>query len=138
VDVLYLNTCKSKTGDDIFKILESHFSVENIRVCMDMQSFSKQLFRLQRRDTVAVMLIFDEEDLLELYTIKHLLHRVITILILPDSETETVAIGYMCKPYFMTTIGKDLNEIENVIQTLKAKTIYKGVEQTNEEHRIAV
>jgi len=140
VDILYFNTGKSKTGSDLLNIIESQLPGIDIQPCMDTYSFSKQLIQLQQgnANTIAVILTSDEEDLMELYAIKHLLYGVITILILPDRERDTIALGFRCKPYFMTSINRDLIKIGYIVKILlMAQSYQQDSYDDSENHKRA-
>jgi hypothetical protein len=137
VNILYFNTGKNETGNDLLKILESHVPGKHIQVCMDIHSFSKQLIQLQQRNTIAVILTFDEEDLMELYTAKHLLYKVAPILILPDEERDTIALGFRCQPFFMTSIHRDLTKIGYIVHILMAQSYQHGSYDDSENHKRA-
>ena len=138
MDILYFNTGKSKTGSDLFNIIESQLPGIDIQHYTDTDSFSKQLIQLQQGNTIAVILTSDEEDLMELYAIKHLLYGVITILILPDRERDTIALGFRCKPYFMTSINRDLIKIGYIVKILlMAQSYQQDSYDDSENHKRA-
>ena len=138
MNILYFNTGKSETGNDLLNIIESQLPGIDIQPCMDTHSFSKQLIQLQHGNTIAVILTSDEEDLMELYAIKHLLYRVVTILILPDRERDTIALGFRCKPYFMTSINRDLIKIGYIVKILlMAQSCQQDSYDDSENHKRA-
>lgn len=51
--------------------------------------------------TVAVVFVSEEKELIELYFIQHLLRRVSLVLLLPNAECETIAMGHRLHPCFM-------------------------------------
>jgi hypothetical protein len=137
MDILYFNPGKEKIGNDLLGILESHITAKNIRIYRDMDSFSRKLIEPQKENAIAVILTADEEDLMKLYAVKHLLYKAITILILPDRERDTIAVGFRCKPYFMTFVDYDPDEIGHVIRTLTTQPLRSDTYNTGEEQRFA-
>ncbi len=137
MDILYVNAGKNKIGNDLLGILHTHIGNKNIRIYGDILDFSKILRQNQQEITIVVIFIADEEDLLKLYIIKHLLHSVITILILPDRERDTIALGFRCKPYFVTFINNDMNEIVHTIRALIQQPFRSTIYSANKELQAA-
>jgi hypothetical protein len=121
MNLLYFNTNKNRAGQDVSTIFKSYVPNLNICDCNDFNAFSMQLIESKGNNTMAVIFIADEEELMELYGLKHLLYKVIPVLILPDEERDTIAVGFRCKPLFMTTIHHAMTEIECIVQMLTAQ-----------------
>jgi hypothetical protein len=137
MDIVYVDTGKNDVGNVLLGTLEPHIGNKNIRIYKNIVNFSEDLKKNTNELTIAVIFIADEEDLMELYAIKHLLHSVITILILPDRERDTVALGFRCKPYFMTYVDHDLNEIVHTIRTLTSQSTHSVVYNRNYQFSLA-
>ena len=64
---------------------------------------------------IAVILAASDNDLLTILSISHLLYDVRFILVLPDREDPTVAIGHSLRPRFLSYTDSDFREVTAVL-----------------------
>jgi hypothetical protein len=76
-----------------------------------VERLSKRLNARIGGRTLALLLATDEEHLMALYSIKHRLCKVPFVLVLPDREKDTLALGYRLKPHALCYTDSPENEI---------------------------
>jgi hypothetical protein len=100
---------------------EWHASVENL--------ISRLLGNLDKK-MIALVSVATENDLIDLYFIQHHLRRAILVLLLPDTERHTIAMGHRLNPYFMCTADTEVSELMDVLKTIVVHgTPPKSIEQ---------
>jgi len=113
VHVLIYST--GKQGERLQRLVRDLVSKERLEVYDTLKVFSERLRRPMDDIPVAVILAASEEDLLTLLSISHLLYDVRFILVLPDREDITVAIGHSLRPRFMGYADSDFREVTAVL-----------------------
>ena len=78
-----------------------------------------QRFRKGGKDiSIAVILAADLEDLFDLLYIRGLLEDIKLILILPDREKSTMAMGHILHPRFLTSIDNSFKDVAAVLRKM--------------------
>jgi hypothetical protein len=77
----------------------------------NLWSFVGFLGRGPDREKVAVLLLDGEEQLLCIYAIKHILWRIPFLLVLPDREKETRALGLRLRPHALCYIDSQASVV---------------------------
>jgi len=88
---------------------------EKLEVYRTFEGFSERLRKPMDDIPVAVILAASEDDLLTILSISHLLYDVRFILILPDRDDPTVAIGHSLRPRFLGYKDSDFREVTAVL-----------------------
>lgn len=68
------------------------------------------------KKNIAVIMVAEHEELVELARLKNTWDRLWTILVLPDSEPETVTLGHAIRPRFMTFAESDFGDVVAVLK----------------------
>jgi hypothetical protein len=68
--------------------------------------------------TIVVLLPGTPEDFLDLLTISDLLSRIRTIIVLPDTKAETIAIAHRLRPRYLTYIDGNLSGLSTVVEKM--------------------
>jgi hypothetical protein len=68
--------------------------------------------------TLAVLLPANEEELLDIYSIKHLFDGISVVLVLPDRGKVAESVGYRLRPRFMCYVDSNANEVIPVLQNI--------------------
>ena len=113
MNVLVYST--GKQGERLQRLIRDLVPKERLEIYDKFEGFSKRLHRPMDDIPVAVILASSEEDLLTILSISHLLFDVRFILILPDREDITVAIGHSLRPRFMSYADSDFREVTAVL-----------------------
>jgi hypothetical protein len=113
MNVLYLGT--GEGGERLKKVIQSLVPKEKLEVYGSIEGFSDRLRRPAEDIPVAVIVAANEDDLLSILSISHLLYDVRFILILPDREDGTIAIGHSLRPRFLGYIDSDYRDVTAVL-----------------------
>jgi len=113
VNVLFYST--GEPGERLRKVVQELVPGEKLEVYKTLEAFSERLKKPMEELPVAVVLAASEEDLLTILSISHLLYDVRFILILPDREDPTVAIGHSLRPRFLSYTDSDFREVTAVL-----------------------
>lgn len=122
MEIMFLNPSKSIQGNSLFQIINLYKNSEDyVNVYETLEMFIKNLKEIKDKEKIAIIYTPKNEDLLELYSYKHYLYKVITILILPEDSRDIIALGLRCNPFFMITNFKDIKKIGSIIRILSSK-----------------
>lgn len=113
INVLFLAT--GDGGDRLRKAIQALVPHERLEVYGTIESFSVRLRKPVDDLPVAVIVAGSEDDLLSILSISHLLYEVRFILVLPDREEGTIAIGHSLRPRFLSYIDGDHREVAAVL-----------------------
>jgi hypothetical protein len=113
--LLYLPPCE--VAEKFESLITNCLSQENITIYHNINTFSRGL-RQAFSEVIGVILIHSQSDLDEILLLRDVIWSIRTILILPDSNPETVARGHAIRPRFLTFQDGDLNEVVTVLQRM--------------------
>jgi hypothetical protein len=100
-------------------IIEAKFPRSTaIELYEDVESLSKTLDEIIDKKTFAVVLAETEEHLLDVYSIKHRLYKAPFLLVLPDREKDTLAMGYRLKPHAVCYVDSTEKEIKSALRNV--------------------
>lgn len=134
MDIMFFNPSKSQIGKGLIEILNQYKGYnDNVIVFESLDAFTKKLITIKEKDTIAVIFAAKEYDLIELYSYKHHLYRVIPVLILPNNGREIIALGLRFNPFFIISNYNDFKKIGRIISILSKKNnTYKGTDDPRE------
>jgi len=114
--------CAGKNGyyDNLSLLIECCPRQKSIEIHTDILTLSQRLKQSFGKKTVAVICADTFEDLIDIYLIKHLFCGVALILILPDNEKDTLAMGSLLRPLFTFSINSNFFDIHTALQALMA------------------
>jgi hypothetical protein len=113
IDVLCYST--GEPGKRLQRMIRDLVPRERLEIYRTFSSFSDRLRKPMDDTPVAVILASSEDDLLTILSIGNLLYDVRFILILPDREDPTVAIGHSLRPRFLSYADSDFREVTAVL-----------------------
>jgi hypothetical protein len=113
--LLYLPPCEMAVK--IENLIINCQSQESITIYHCTKTFSRGL-RRTFYDAIGVILIDTQRDLDEILQLGDPIWSIRTVLILPDSNPETVTRGHAIRPRFLTFHDGDLNEVVTVLQRM--------------------
>jgi len=117
--VIYANA-ENGAGERLRRAIELRVPIEQVTTFMTIDSLERKLRQPAHGLTIAVLLAASRQDLLELYAIKDLLDDIKIILILPDSESETTALGHKLSPRFISYISGNFDDVGAVLRKMVA------------------
>jgi hypothetical protein len=113
MNVLLYST--GEAGERLQDMVQNLVPREKLEVYKTFEGFSERLRKPMDDIPVAVILAASEDDLLTILSISHLLYDVRFILILPDRDDPTVAIGHSLRPRFLGYKDSDFREVTAVL-----------------------
>lgn len=96
----------------------------SIEIFHTVESIAGCFHRFAYRNSIGVFLIADQNDLEEVFSIRHLLHTTPLILLLHDTYDATVSTGHRLFPRFMSDISSNFSEVRAVLDKM-IKLSYK-------------
>jgi len=93
MQILWRITPEDKNKTEIIQFVQSFSKQTNVEFFTIIESLKGRLLRNLRVKTVAVVPTASEKDLIDLYFAQHLLIKALLVLLLPDTEPYTIAMG---------------------------------------------
>lgn len=113
ISVLFYAT--GEAGERLQRVIQDLVPGDRLEIYRTFEGFSERLRKPMDDIPVAVILASNEDDLLTILSISHLLYDVRFILVLPDREDPTVAIGHSLRPRFLSYTDSDFREVTAVL-----------------------
>ncbi len=112
----------SKMGDQsvdtLEELIKTHLPGVETAVYKTIDDLSQSLRHPTEDSGVAVLLASNQEDLMNMISMRHLFQNIRIILLLPSKESEIVALAHQLRPRFLTDINTDLAEITAVLKKM--------------------
>lgn len=104
-----------EAGERLQIVIRDLVPEDKLEVYTSLENFSDRLRKPMDDIPIAVILAASDNDLLTILSISHLLYDVRFILVLPDREDPTVAIGHSLRPRFLSYTDSDFREVTAVL-----------------------
>jgi hypothetical protein len=119
--VFFLSNAKNKAKKLLLRVLAIIVPQNKITIIKNTDELEYHL-RQQFQDTlIAVLLPADKNELTDILSLQKLLGDIPLILILPDRENNTIAMGYKLHPRFITYADSDFLDVATVVMKMKTK-----------------
>ena len=105
-------------AERIIRLMQPSPAENKIELYHTIKTLSQRLSRPIDGQAIMIFIAADRVDLLDIVLMHKLLFDIRVIIILPDSEDESVRIGYKLKPCFLTYANGDLDEVHKVLGKL--------------------
>lgn len=105
-------------GNKFHRFLEEHVPGETLKVCRSIEGLREELMAPQEEEVVAVLLASTREDLAALFSLRHRLQEIKTILLAPDRMEETVALAHRIRPRFLGWVHNDFSPATAVLEKM--------------------
>jgi hypothetical protein len=132
MQVICYVTPEDKKRVDIIQGIQASTGLANVEYFSTTDGFRERLHRNLNQKTVAVVSIATEKDLIDIYFIQHLLSKVLLVLLLPDTECHTIAMGHRLHPCFICSSNTYVSEL---IHALKNIAIHGSPPKSIEQFR---
>jgi hypothetical protein len=116
--VLIYSTRTKGVGEQILQVIDTVGSEANAKIYWTIDALSRGLRQPRNDMTIALLLASTKEDLLDLLSIRDLLWDMKIILVLPNSDPDTVAKGHMLKPRFLSYCDGDFVDVAAVLSLM--------------------
>jgi len=134
MNLLFYIPVTGEAGERIHRVVEMAAPKARTEVFRSIKDLSWRLCRPTESPTIAVLLAGDEEDLLSIVSIRHLLSEIPVIIILPVREEHITAMGHRLSPRFLTYMDSDFAEVGAVLEKMLEN--YKKKEAMEEWYKI--
>jgi hypothetical protein len=124
MNLLLYTTAVEGTGERLQRAIETLVPIERTEVSCTIDSLSCRLRQPKDDLTIAVLLAASRKDLADILSIHDLLCDIRIILILPDTEDDTVARGHTLQPRFLSYIDSDFTDVAAVLEKMVRQGIY--------------
>jgi hypothetical protein len=115
MNVIFFTSIDPSASNRLTRVLEVHVSRKELETCRNFQIFSERLHQPLFDPVVFVLQICSREELMDILALHELLHDRRIILILPDSEPETVSLGHILRPRFITYGDSDYMDVSAIL-----------------------
>jgi hypothetical protein len=128
---LFLYAPVSKeTRERVARKLESVLPEDGLRVCSTIGNLCQNL-RMPKQDlTIAVLVPANRGDLLELRSIRPMFRDVKILLVLPDTEEETIAMAHRFRPRYVTCVTGNLSALGAVVTKMRENSSELEIAET--------
>jgi len=113
--VFFYSALADEIGDRLQKIIETVAPQGKVVISRTIGSLTRTLCQPVDGPAITVLRASSRDELLEIFSIRRLLRDVRIILILPDQEDETVAMGHRLGPRLLTYAGGDFADVFAVL-----------------------
>ena len=113
--VILFSTSQRKSGERLQRIVEAVVSEKNVKIYRTIDALSGGLRQPRNDVSVALLLASSRMDLHELVSLRDLLWDIKIILILPDSDPETIAKGHILRPRFLSDCKSNFQDVAAVL-----------------------
>jgi len=118
VQILYYGMNEGKNTNLLDKALKTIVSDAGVDRYTTVENLRDRLLQKFDVKTIAVVQAATEKDLIDLYFIQHHLRRVVLVLLLPNTERHTIAMGHRLHPYFMCSTDTEVCELMDALKTI--------------------
>jgi hypothetical protein len=115
MNLFFCSTTNNEIGDKLLSFIEKLVPKEKIKIFQKFDGFHRKLHQYRYARPVAILLIANKEELLNVLSFKDLLQEVRLVLILPDRKEDTIAIGQCLSPSLLCFSDSKLNEIYSIL-----------------------
>lgn len=121
MNVFFLSGSKNEARKLLLRVLSIIIPSNRITVIKDTDELEYHLRQRLHENLIAVLLPAGKNELTALLSLKNLLGDIPIILVLPDRENDTVALGYKLHPRFITYSDSDFLDVATVMTKMKTK-----------------
>ncbi len=137
--IIFFSTSCGAAEERLLQIIETVVSEKDIRIYRTIGSFSRGLRQPQNDTDIAILLVSSKVELnhLNLISLWNLLSDMKTIVILPDSNPDTVAKGHILRPRFLSYCDGDFQDVAAVLSRMieNSETDEKRIVKSKPKHR---
>ena len=113
-------------GRKLHSVIASLAGPDEIEVFTTIADLARRLYPFGHADRTAVFLTTDRDELLEVFSIANMLQQLRSILVLPDRKPDTLKIGYLLRPRFISYADSGFFEVQAVLRQIR-KNAVKGI-----------
>jgi len=99
-------------------VIESVVSKEKTAIFRSIENMIERIMHLTYNPEIAVLIIKNRKEFLQLYSSLNVLRRAKMLLILTDKNPKTIMLGYKLKPQFPTYLHNDFWVIQTALKKM--------------------
>ena len=114
--ILYISL--KRCGQKVWDLVQRQSNHGCVEMYNSMIQLHERLNQISHDDVIAVLFIPDHLELANILRFAQVLHDVKSILVLPDREAETIALGHTLYPRFISFADGDLQDVAAVLDKM--------------------
>jgi hypothetical protein len=115
--IMYSASCNGQ-GEKLLQVLKTVVSEGDIKLYQTIEALSIGLRQPRNDVNAAVLMVSSRVELYDLITIRSLLWDMKVILILPDSDPNTVTEGHILRPRFLVDCHSNFQDVAAVLNRM--------------------
>ncbi|MDD5168467.1 MAG: hypothetical protein PHN75_06590 [Syntrophales bacterium] len=115
IKIIFYSSMKDETGGRLQRVIEMLFTREQIEIYRTIDMLAGRLHQPLTEPSIFVILTSSTQELNEMLGLKETLSDRRIILVLPDSEPDTISRGHSLRPRFLTYTDSDFLEVLAVL-----------------------
>jgi hypothetical protein len=118
--IIFFSTSCGEAEERLLRVIETVVTARDIKTYRTIDSLSSGLRQRRNDDDIVILLASSKVELhyLNLVSLRHLLSDMKIVVILPDSNTDTVAKGHILKPRFLSYCDGDFQDVAAVLSRM--------------------
>jgi hypothetical protein len=110
----------------VVSTLEPVLPEDSMRVCSTINNLYESLKAPRQDLRIAVLVLANRRDLQRLRSVRPMFHDIRILLVLPDTEEETIAMAHRFQPRYLTFVDKNIPALATVVERMRESTLRKG------------
>jgi hypothetical protein len=126
MDFLFFGSANQDVTRRLQELMETVVPEENRATYRDIQAFSQRLREPAEGQRIVLLSASSRQDLSLIQSIRSLLSDESIIIILPDREGDTIAMGHSLHPRFLTYVDSDFTDLAGVLLRMLRTPAFRG------------
>jgi len=122
--LLFYASDKQGTGKLLWNLHQDLAAEHQGEFCQTIDTLSQKLHQPKSDSSIAVLLAGTQKELVDILSIGNLLERIRIILILPDSNKDTISKGHTLLPRFLTYVDGNFSWVTAVLEKMLSYNHY--------------
>ncbi len=121
MNIIFFLSVANEQGERLERVIELFFLKRRIERCRDLDALGKKLHEPYNYKDVVLLSPASKEELSRLLALQDLLSDMRIILVLPDRDDETVAMGHRLRPRMVSYSDGDYLDVAAVLTRMNEK-----------------
>lgn len=105
--LLFINEANGAIAGRLLNVVARVVPSRHLEILRNTQELSKRLIKLPKQISIGVLLAQSRDQLMELVALRSVFEGIRTIVVIPDNENVTIALGHLLRPTLLTCAGAD-------------------------------
>lgn len=111
-------TAAEKVARQVKQALEPSIPEGILETYRSASNFQQRLRQPKDGRTIVILLLARPEDFLDVLAMRHLFRDALTVVVVPDTEEETIAMAHLLRPRYLTYIDGNFSGLSTVIDKM--------------------